>query len=111
MSLQFNDMASSSIYRTSLRYAFRSSGASVRAPCSGGVVCAGKCRTYGRMVILNCGRHYRFILAGLSELSVDTGQDLTKGAPIGHMGNAGSSARLFIQLRHGQQSINPAPFL
>ncbi|MFT8656253.1 MAG: peptidoglycan DD-metalloendopeptidase family protein [Acetobacter papayae] len=86
-------------------------GASVRAPCTGGVDFAGVFRTYGRMVILNCGRHYRFILAGLSELSVDTGQDLTKGAPIGHMGNAGSSARLFIQLRHGQQSINPAPFL
>ncbi|MBO1327249.1 peptidoglycan DD-metalloendopeptidase family protein [Acetobacter suratthaniensis] len=86
-------------------------GASVRAPCSGGVDFAGVFRTYGRMVILNCGRHYRFILAGLSELSVDTGQDLTKGAPIGHMGNAGGSARLFIQLRHGQQSVNPAPFL
>ncbi|MGE4520903.1 MAG: murein hydrolase activator EnvC [Acetobacter sp.] len=87
------------------------SGASVRAPCTGGVDFAGVFRTYGQMVILNCGRHYRFILAGLSELSVDTGQDLTKGAPIGHMGNTGSSARLFIQLRHGQQSINPAPFL
>jgi septal ring factor EnvC (AmiA/AmiB activator) len=86
-------------------------GASVRAPCTGGVDFAGVFRTYGQMVILNCGRHYRFILAGLSELSVDTGQDLTKGAPIGHMGNTGSSARLFIQLRHGQQSINPAPFL
>lgn len=86
-------------------------GASVRAPCSGNVDFAGAFRSYGQMVILNCGRHYRFVLAGLSELSVDTAQSLTKGAPVGHMSAAGSSATLFIQLRNGQKTINPAPFL
>lgn len=86
-------------------------GASVRAPCSGSVDFAGAFRSYGQMVILNCGRHYRFVLAGLSELSVDTAQSLTKGAPVGHMSAAGSSATLFIQLRNGQKTVNPAPFL
>ncbi|MFT9359278.1 murein hydrolase activator EnvC family protein [Acetobacter okinawensis] len=86
-------------------------GASVRAPCSGSVDFAGAFRSYGQMVILNCGRRYRFILAGLSELSVDTAQSLTKGAPLGHMSATGSSSTLFIQLRSGQKTINPAPFL
>ncbi|MFT8417858.1 MAG: peptidoglycan DD-metalloendopeptidase family protein [Acetobacter sp.] len=86
-------------------------GASVRAPCSGSVDFAGAFRSYGQMVILNCGRRYRFVLAGLSELSVDTAQSLTKGAPLGHMSATGSSATLFIQLRNGQKTINPAPFL
>ncbi|WP_230975406.1 murein hydrolase activator EnvC family protein [Acetobacter garciniae] len=86
-------------------------GAGVRAPCTGGVDFAGAFRTYGQMVILNCGQHYRFVLAGLSVLSVETGQSLTKGAPVGQMGNSGSSATLFIQLRHGQKTVNPAPFL
>lgn len=86
-------------------------GASVRAPCSGSVDFAGAFRSYGQMVILNCGRRYRFVLAGLSELSVDTAQSLTKGAPLGHMSATGGSATLFIQLRNGQKTINPAPFL
>ncbi|MFT8675489.1 MAG: peptidoglycan DD-metalloendopeptidase family protein [Acetobacter sp.] len=86
-------------------------GAGVRAPCTGGVDFAGTFRTYGQMVILNCGQHYRFVLAGLSVLSVETGQSLTKGAPVGQMGSSGSSATLFIQLRHGQKTVNPAPFL
>ncbi|WP_082783976.1 murein hydrolase activator EnvC [Acetobacter malorum] len=86
-------------------------GASVRTPCSGRVDFAGPFRTYGQMVILNCGQHYRFVMAGFSGLDVATGQGLSKGAPIGHMGSSGSSGTLFIQLRHGQKPVNPAPFL
>ncbi|KXV62267.1 peptidase [Acetobacter orleanensis] len=86
-------------------------GASVRTPCSGRVDFAGPFRTYGQMVILNCGQHYRFVMAGFSGLDVATGQGLAKGAPIGHMGSSGSSGTLFIQLRHGQKPVNPAPFL
>lgn len=86
-------------------------GASVRTPCSGRVDFAGPFRTYGQMVILNCGQHYRFVMAGFSALDVATGQALSKGAPVGHMSSAGSSGTLFIQLRHGQKPVNPAPFL
>ncbi|MBR2124720.1 MAG: peptidoglycan DD-metalloendopeptidase family protein [Acetobacter sp.] len=96
--------ATSMIYNTSL-------SALVRAPCSGSVDFAGVFRSYGQMIILNCGRHYRFILAGLSELSVNTGQKLLKGAQLGHMGSTSTTTRLLLQLRHGQQIINPASFL
>nr|WP_298795219.1 peptidoglycan DD-metalloendopeptidase family protein [uncultured Acetobacter sp.] len=86
-------------------------GASVSTPCSGRVDFAGPFRTYGQMVILNCGQHYRFVMAGFSGLDVTTGQGLSKGAPVGHMDSSGSSGTLFIQLRHGQKPVNPAPFL
>ena len=96
--------STSMIYNTPL-------SALVRAPCSGSVDFAGVFRSYRQMIILNCGRHYRFILAGLSELSVNTGQKLLKGAQLGHMGTTNTTTRLLLQLRHGQQIINPADFL
>ncbi len=96
--------ATSMIYNTPF-------SALVRAPCSGSVDFAGIFRSYGQMVILNCGQHYRFILAGLSNLSVNTGQKLLKGTQIGHMGTTNTTTRLLLQLRHGQQIINPSDFL
>lgn len=96
--------ATSMIYNTPF-------SALVRAPCSGSIDFAGIFRSYGQMVILNCGRHYRFVLAGLSNLSVNTGQKLLKGTQLGHMGTTNTTTRLLIQLRHGQQVINPSRFL
>ncbi|NHN84237.1 peptidoglycan DD-metalloendopeptidase family protein [Acetobacter musti] len=85
-------------------------GASVRSPCSGTVEFAAPFRSYGQMLILNCGRDYRFVLAGLGMLNVATGQSLVKGAAIGAM-PGGGGATLLVQVRHGQKSVNPAPFL
>ncbi|MBB3883254.1 murein hydrolase activator EnvC family protein [Acetobacter oeni] len=85
-------------------------GTSVRSPCSGTVEFAQPFRSYGQMLILNCGRDYRFVLAGLGALDVATGQALTKGAAIGAM-PGGGSATLLVQVRHGQKSVNPTPFL
>lgn len=90
------------------------SGATVRAPCAGQVDFAGAFRSYGQMIILNCGRQYRFVLAGLGTLAVSTGQTLAHGAPLGRMPDwAGQGARptLFVQLRHGGGTVDPAPFL
>ncbi|WP_264812523.1 murein hydrolase activator EnvC family protein, partial [Gluconacetobacter sacchari] len=90
------------------------SGATVRAPCAGQVDFAGVFRSYGQMIILDCGRHDRFVLAGLGALAVSTGQALAHGAPVGRMPDwAGQGARptLFVQLRHGGGAVDPAPFL
>lgn len=90
------------------------SGATVRTPCAGQVDFAGAFRSYGQMVILNCGRQYRFVLAGLGGLAVTTGQALAHGAPVGRMPDwAGQGTRptLFVQLRHGGGTVDPAPFL
>ncbi|GEK95776.1 murein hydrolase activator EnvC family protein [Gluconobacter kanchanaburiensis] len=82
---------------------------SVQAPCTGRVEFAAPFRSFGQMLILNCGRNYRFVLSGLGQLSVSGGESIRKAATLGQM--PPTSAMLFVQLRHGTQVISPAPFL
>ena len=84
-------------------------GSSVRAPCSGTVEFASPFRSYGEMLILNCGRGYRFVLAGLGSMNVATGQSLAKGASVGSMPSSGGA--LLVQLRNGARSVNPKSLL
>jgi len=90
------------------------SRATVRAPCTGRIDFAGAFRTYGQMMILDCGKHYRFVLAGLGEIAVAAGQQVSHGAAVGQMpqwSGGGSRPTLFVQLRHGGSTVNPAPYL
>ncbi len=84
-------------------------GSSVRAPCSGTVEFASPFRSYGEMLILNCGHGYRFVLAGLGSMNVATGQSLAKGSSIGSMPSSGGA--LLVQLRNGARSVNPKSLL
>ncbi|GAN95840.1 metallopeptidase membrane-bound M23 [Komagataeibacter europaeus NBRC 3261] len=90
------------------------SRATVRAPCTGRIDFAGAFRTYGQMMIVDCGKHYRFVLAGLGEIAVAAGQQVSHGAAVGQMpqwNGGGSRPTLFVQLRHGGGTVNPAPYL
>lgn len=91
------------------------SQATVRSPCSGLIEFAGPFRGYGHMIILNCGKNYRFVLAGMDRLSVAIGQSIQKGIMIGQMpawsGGTTGHPTLFVQLRRGEKTINPSPFL
>ncbi|GEL63213.1 murein hydrolase activator EnvC family protein [Kozakia baliensis] len=84
-------------------------GASVHAPCAGRVDFAGDFRSFGQMLILDCGRRYRFVLSGLGNLAAQSGQSIGKGATLGAM--PASGGRLFVQLRAGSRSVDPRPFL
>ncbi|WP_428374853.1 murein hydrolase activator EnvC family protein [Lichenicoccus sp.] len=89
--------------------------ASVSAPCDGRVDFAGPFRSYGQMLIVDCGQGYRFVLAGLQRLDVAVGQKLARGVALGSMPDFGSGSRtrptLYLQLRHGAAAIDPAGFL
>lgn len=90
------------------------SRATVRAPCTGRIDFAGPFRTYGQMMILDCGKHYRFVLAGLGDIAVTAGQQVSHGAAVGQMpqwNGGGSRPTLFVQLRQGGNTVNPAPYL
>lgn len=93
---------------TGITYAALSS-APVQAPCTGRVEFAGPFRSFGQMLILDCGRNYRFVLSGLGQLNVSGGQSIRKAATLGRM--PASNGMLFVQLRHGTQVVSPAPFL
>jgi septal ring factor EnvC (AmiA/AmiB activator) len=91
-------------------------GARVVSPCAGRAVFAGPFRSFGQLVILDCGGGYHFVLAGLDRLDVQLGHPVQAGEPIGVMPNwdpkaTGPRPALYVELRHAGQAVNPAPWL
>ncbi|WP_438751228.1 murein hydrolase activator EnvC family protein [Pararhizobium sp. O133] len=74
-------------------------GALVTAPSDGWIVFAGTFRSYGQMIILNPGDGYHVVLSGLESVSVQQGQFVVAGEPLGTMGNkrVASAAALALE--------------
>ena len=91
--------------------------ARVVSPCGGRVVFAGPFRSFGLLMIVNCGGGYHFVLSGLDRLDVQVGQPVQPGEPVGVMPDwdprnaPASRPTLYMELRKDGQPINPAPFL
>jgi septal ring factor EnvC (AmiA/AmiB activator) len=90
--------------------------ARVVAPCGGRVVFADPFRSYGQLLILDCGGGYHAVLAGFERLDAKVGQSVGAGEPVGAMpswdpGGTGRRPLLYIELRHDGQPVNPAPWL
>jgi len=89
--------------------------ARVIAPCSGTVVFADTFRSFGPMIILDCGNAVHFVLAGLAKLNVQVGRSLRAGEPVGTMPDWNDTTAdrpaLYLELRRGGQPINPTPYL
>jgi septal ring factor EnvC (AmiA/AmiB activator) len=86
-------------------------GAQVVAPYDGRVLFAGPFRGYGQILIIEHGDGYHSLLAGLDGLDVSVGQWLVAGEPVGIMPKGGNKPRLYLELRHDGQPINPLPWL
>lgn len=69
-------------------------GAQVSAPSDGWVVYAAPYRSYGQLLILNVGGGYHVVLAGMERITVDLGQFVLTGEPVGVMGNGTQVASL-----------------
>ncbi|MFL1462036.1 murein hydrolase activator EnvC family protein, partial [Roseococcus sp. DSY-14] len=85
-------------------------GARVTAPCAGPVAFAGPFRSYGRMVILDCGGGQHWVLAGLDRLDVGMGARLGAGEPLGVMAREGRPV-LYVELRRRGEAADPRPWL
>ncbi len=85
-------------------------GTVVASPCAGRVAFAAPFRSYGQLVILECGGGYDLVLAGLGSISAVPGQRLRPGQPLGRMGAADHSG-LYVELRTNGRPVDPAPFL
>jgi septal ring factor EnvC (AmiA/AmiB activator) len=88
----------------------------VVAPCAGRVAFAGPFRSFGVLIILDCGGGYHFVLAGLDRLDVQVGTSVQAGEPVGVMpgwdpASSGAHPGLYLELRREGQPIDPAPFL
>ena len=97
------------------------SGAIVTAPADGNVLYAGPFRSYGQLLILDAGGGYHVVLAGMSRLSVASGQSVLAGEPIGAMGEArvaSTSAapsgmtqpELYVEFRKDGKPVDPTPW-
>ncbi len=92
--------------------------AQVVAPADGWVLYKGPYLNYGQIVILNTGESYTALLAGLETVTVDIGQFVQMGMPLGSMGsrtigrsvttNAGAAQpTLYIELRQNNEPVDP----
>lgn len=78
-------------------------GSLVRSPGKGKVVYAGEFRAYGRIVIVDHGRHYHSVLGNLGSVDVALGERLNTGDPIGKTGSS-----FYLELRHRGKPVNPS---
>jgi septal ring factor EnvC (AmiA/AmiB activator) len=90
--------------------------ARVVSPCRGRIAFAAPFRSYGLLLIVDCGGGYHAVLAGFERFDVKVGQDVAAGEPIGVMagwepGAPGSRPALYVELRRDGQPVNPAPWL
>ena len=80
--------------------------AQVIAPFDGSVLFAGPFRGYGNLIIIEHGKGYTSLLAGLDSIDCDVGQMLLAGEPIGLMPED-DDAKLYMELRNKNHPINP----
>jgi septal ring factor EnvC (AmiA/AmiB activator) len=90
--------------------------AHVVSPCSGRVVFAGPFRSYGQLLIIDCGGGFHFVLAGLDRIDAAIGRTVSVGEPVGVMAGwdpraAGARPSLYLELRQNGEAVNPTPYL
>lgn len=73
-------------------------GASAAAPAAGRVLYAGPFRGYGGIVIIDHGKGWTSLVAGLGEVVAHEGDRVAQGAPIGRA-SGGDSSRITVELR------------
>ncbi len=88
-------------------------GGRVSAPCSGRVMYAGPFRSFGVLLIVDCGSGFHIVLAGLNRLDTRVGASVAAGEPVGAMadGDQAHRLRLTLELRQNGQPVNPASWL
>ena len=82
----------------------------VVAPRAGRIVFAGQFRGYGNLVILELPNRGHALVAGMSTISAEIGDNVLAGEPLGEMTPSTSAVRkLYFELRRRGQPINPLP--
>lgn len=88
-------------------------GEPVYAVAAGEVRFADWFRGYGRMVILDHGDDYFTVSGHLDEVSVEVGDRVASGDPIGTAGETGSllGPLLYFEIRKGAEAVDPQAWL
>jgi septal ring factor EnvC (AmiA/AmiB activator) len=91
--------------------------AGVSSPADGWVQFAGPFRSYGQLLIINAGDGYYLLLAGMEQISVEVGQFVLAGEPVGSMGEKSAGPpgsdgdpTLYVEFKKDGGSIDPEPW-
>jgi septal ring factor EnvC (AmiA/AmiB activator) len=88
------------------------SSAQVVSPAAGEVAYAGLFRSYGNVLILNLDGGYVLVLTGLETITVQAGETVRSGQPIGEMPSSDTSApELYVEVRREGRTIDPGRWL
>jgi len=90
--------------------------ARVVSPCAGRVVFASPFRSYGLLLIVDCGSGWHAVLAGMEHLDAEPGMTVREGEPVGVMaawspGAGGPRPALYLELRRAGRAVDPTPYL
>jgi septal ring factor EnvC (AmiA/AmiB activator) len=91
-------------------------GAQVIAPGDGKVLFAGPYHKEGQVLIMQITTGYDIVLAGLGRVTVQLGDQLLAGEPVGMMSmnpdlGSGPQTRLYFELRQNGKGLDPGPWL
>ena len=84
-------------------------GGQVVAPAPGRVSFAGDYKGYGKIVIIDHGGGWTSLLTGMIALSVDVGDTIEAGAPLGRAGS--DDSRITVELRRAGRPVDVAAML
>lgn len=86
-------------------------GSQVVAPFDARVEFAGPFRSWGRVIILNVGDGGFLVLAGLGGIYAEAGQEVLAGEPVGEMNPDDGAPDLYLEVRRGDGTLDPAAWL
>lgn len=108
---RYGDVNDNGVTLRGIRIATREN-ARVIAPHEGVAVYAGEFRGYGQLLIIEHSEGYHTLLAGMSRIDAEMGQQVLSGEPVGVMGSAGAAQPvLYVELRRSGRPINPLPWI
>jgi septal ring factor EnvC (AmiA/AmiB activator) len=87
-------------------------GARVTSPGAGLVQYVGPVKGWGTILILRLAGGYHLVLAGLERTSVEVGQSVAPGQPVGWMPDGRqSTSELYLEVREQGAPVDPARWL
>ena len=85
--------------------------AMVTAPQNGKVVFSGQFMDYGKMIIIQHDEGFHTVLAGFGQVTVEPGQRVRSGEPVGVMGATPDERELYLELRKNSKPIDPSRWI
>lgn len=86
-------------------------GTPVRSVYGGRIAFADEYSEYGRVVIVDHGDDYFTVSGNLGSIDVRVGDEVGTGARLGTIGAAGARGLLYFEIRHGPDTLDPAPWM